>query len=117
MIAGISLAGLEPKEPVHRHRAFAGESCNATILSKSSWLWEIRGRPKIGHARIVWMNCHLHANFLAYRNDSIQEVLVILTQHIRGNALVLLQSLLQLCQTLWLPAWKCKAMAVLCSFS
>ena len=73
--------------------------------------WQTEDRP----CRIVWMNCHLHANFLAYRNDGIQEVLVILTQHIRGNALVLLQSLLQLCQTLWLPAWKCKAMAVLCS--
>ena len=35
MIAGISLAGLEPKEPVHRHRAFAGESCNATERVKT----------------------------------------------------------------------------------
>ena len=59
------------------------------------------------------MNRHLNAHFLAHRNHGIQEILVIIPQHVRRNALILLQCLLQLSQPLRLPSRKGKSVAVL----
>ena len=70
-------------------------------------------KPEDRPCRIVRMAGHLDANFLADRDDSIQEVLVVLGKLVLVDLLIALHGLLQLSKTLRLPARHGEALGIL----